>query len=121
MYSNGCVGGWPSGAWAFFASTGIVSGGDFDDVGLDDTCTPYTLSPCSSNVSSGLPPCPSGEYTMPACASTCGDEDYPVPYAEDKHKASSSYSISGSASGGYSALKAELVTYGPVTTTMTVW
>ena len=51
--------------------TGLTarSGGDYDDVNKTDTCEPFSLPPCTHNKSSttGLPLCPSGEYSIPAC------------------------------------------------------
>jgi len=48
--SNGCNGGQPSGAWKFFTKTGVVSGGDWADVGKGDSCRPYTMETCAHHV-----------------------------------------------------------------------
>jgi len=36
--SMGCNGGQPGSAWKWFTRTGVVSGGDYDDIGTGETC-----------------------------------------------------------------------------------
>jgi hypothetical protein len=96
MYSNGCVGGQIGAAWNFFVRTGVVTGGDYGDVNHTDTCTPFSLAPCTHNASHvvpGHPLCPPGEYKMPSCVSTCGNAGYATPYLQDKVKATSTFKI----------------------------
>ena len=121
MYSNGCVGGQITGAWQFFVSIGVVSGGDQADVNKTDTCMPFTLPVCTHNASRvqpRTPLCPPGEYTMPACSSVCGNAGYPTPYAADKVRAKSMITI-----GHYppSLVQTELMAHGPVSTLITVF
>lgn len=37
-YSMGCNGGQPGSAWKWFTRTGVVSGGDYADIGTGETC-----------------------------------------------------------------------------------
>merc|ERR1712135_16389 len=62
---GGCNGGQPGQAWQWFKNTGVVTGGDYTDIGSGTTCGPYSLAPCAHHVA------PSAEY--PACpTSTSG-------------------------------------------------
>lgn len=36
--SMGCNGGQPGSAWKWFTRTGVVSGGDYGDIGTGETC-----------------------------------------------------------------------------------
>uniref|UniRef100_A0A668W373 Cathepsin B n=1 Tax=Oreochromis aureus TaxID=47969 RepID=A0A668W373_OREAU len=50
----GCNGGYPSAAWDFWTSEGLVSGGLYDShIG----CRPYTIAPCEHHVNGSRPPC----------------------------------------------------------------
>jgi len=42
-FSFGCDGGQPAYAWDWLTSSGVVTGGDNEDIGKDDTCWPYEL------------------------------------------------------------------------------
>lgn len=81
--SRGCDGGQPSGAWKWFESTGVTTGGDYTDVGDAKSCKPYTLGGSTSDV----------PYDTPICTSSCTEKSYPVPYHDDKFFAKSHYSI----------------------------
>jgi cathepsin B len=118
-HSNGCVGGQIGPVWAWFVSVGVVTGGDYDDINKSDTCAPYPFA-CTHNKTSGssLPLCPPSEYTIPTCASSCGNSGYTTPYATDKVKATSSFKIKPYP---YTDVQTELMQYGPVSTVMTVF
>merc|ERR1711957_220791 len=68
---DGCEGG--NSAWDYFQSSGVVTGGDYTDIGSGDTCYPYSLAPCAHHVpaTAEYPACPSGEYPSPRCKSSC--------------------------------------------------
>ena len=120
-HSNGCVGGFIGGAWAWFTRVGVVSGGDQNDVNKSDTCEPFSLPICTHNashVSPSRPLCPKGEYKMPACVSSCPNTGYPIPYAQDKRRANSSFKIK---SYPLTTIYDELMNHGPVSTVITVF
>jgi len=115
--SNGCDGGQPTVAWEWFESTGVVSGGDYDDIGQNDTCDPFTLPPCAHHVNSTeYPPCPSTEYKTPTCSKDCSNTDYPKTWNEDLHEATKAYSLRS-----VDDIMDDLYTYGTVTAAFTVY
>jgi cathepsin B len=116
-FSMGCGGGHPGAAWNWFKSTGVVTGGDFADMGKTDTCLPYSLKPCAHHVNSTkYQPCPSSEYPTPQCAKKCSNTGYSKDYASDKNKAAQSYSLSGVAK-----IQSDMMQYGSVTGAFTVY
>lgn len=96
--SMGCNGGQPSGAWKWFTTDGVVSGGDYADMGKGTSCQPYSMMSCAHHVTPppGMIDCATiqPEYSTPKCASQC-ESNYDVTFAKDKHFASSSYGIKG--------------------------
>lgn len=115
-FSFGCGGGQPSNAWSYFVNYGVVTGGDYDDTGKTDTCLPYFLPKCSHHVNNpNIANCSSDEKKAPACPTTCSNK-YGTSFTEDKHKAKSSYSVSGA-----DQIAAEIVKNGPVTGAFTVY
>lgn len=115
-FSMGCNGGQPGMAWRWFTTHGVVTGGDYSDKNSGATCLPYELAPCAHHVTgTPLPDCPSKEDPTPACKSSC-ESGYKIPFAQDKHKADSSYSVSG-----VTNIMKELVENGPVTGAFTVY
>jgi cathepsin B len=101
---DGCDGGYPSGAWSYFKSTGLVP----------ESCFEYPFAACAHHVvSPDYPPCPSAEYSTPKCNKTCADG---TTFSNDKIKASSHYSISSE-----SDIMQEISTKGPVTAAFTVY
>merc|ERR1712194_41431 len=114
--SMGCGGGHPGAAWNWFKSQGVVTGGDYDDVGKGATCGPYTLAPCAHHVpaTSKYPTCPTNEYSTPSLKAC--QQGYSKSYSVDKIKASGSYSLSGVAK-----IQSDIVQYGSVTAAFTVY
>lgn len=114
--SMGCGGGQPGAAWNWFKNAGVVTGGDYDDLGKSDTCGPYTLKACAHHVpaTSKYPKCPSQEYSTPSL-SKC-QNGYAKSYSADKIKASASYSLSG-----ISKIQSDIMQYGSVTAAFTVY
>ena len=67
----GCNGGIPSSVYGYYASNGIVTGGNYNDTSM---CYSYQLAPCSHHVNSTkFPPCPQ-EVPTPKCAKSCVDD-----------------------------------------------
>jgi cathepsin B len=89
--SSGCDGGVPDEAWQYFANTGVVTGGDYDEVDTGASCAPYPFPFCSHHESGKYPMCPSAEYTAPGCPTSCPDKKYAGSWSSDKHLAKNSY------------------------------
>lgn len=116
-FSMGCNGGQPGQAWQWFKNTGVVTGGDYTDIGSGTTCGPYSLAPCAHHVapSTEYPACPSSEYSTPSL-SACSESSYPKAYSDDKQKASASYSLST-----VQGIQQDMMQYGSVTGAFTVY
>merc|ERR1711920_1020804 len=116
-FSMGCNGGQPGMAWDWFKSKGVVTGGDYFDIGSGDTCAPYSLAPCAHHVpaTDKYPACPSSEYPTPSL-SKCTESGYSKDYSSDKIKATDSYSLNG-----IQAIQADMVQYGSATAAFTVY
>jgi cathepsin B len=116
-FSMGCNGGQPGQAWQWFKKKGVVTGGDYFDIGAGDTCAPYSLKPCAHHVpaTEKYPACPSSEYDTPSLKA-CSESGYGKSYANDKIKASDAYSLSG-----IQAIQADMVQYGSATAAFTVY
>jgi len=112
----GCNGG--NSAWNWFHRTGVVTGGDYTDIGKGTTCLPYSLPPCAHHVpaTSKYPKCPSSEYPSPSCSHQCSESGYSGSYSSDKVKASSAYSVRG-----VSQMQQELMTKGPLYVAFSVY
>lgn len=112
----GCQGG--NSAWNWFSSTGVVTGGDYTDIGSGDTCYPYSLAPCAHHVpaTEKYPACPSSEYPSPSCKRSCTESGYSKSYSSDKVRATSARSIRGETN-----IMQELVTNGPMYVAFSVY
>ena len=95
--SQGCNGGQPAGAWKWFQKTGVVSGGDFANMGDGSSCQPYSLQACAHHVAptGDMVACDSlPEFSTPKCTSDC-ESNYGVSFEKDKHFATASYGVKG--------------------------
>lgn len=100
----GCNGGEPSGAWAYWVSTGLV----------DETCDPYPFPKCEHHISGGsYPACPSAEYPTPACKTTCTNG---ASRDASRHKGKSSWGVTGEQN-----MMTELYNHGPFEVAFTVY
>jgi len=117
-FSMGCNGGQPGQAWDWFKSHGVVTGGDFEDIGSGSTCAPYPFQDCAHHVpaTERHPVCPDGEYSTPTL-NKCSEDSYGTDYKSDKIKAASSYSIKRDVA----AIQTDIMTYGTVTAAFTVY
>ncbi|CAM9868797.1 unnamed protein product [Pylaiella littoralis] len=117
--SMGCNGGQPGSAWEWFTRTGVVSGGDYGDIGTGTTCKPYEFMPCAHHVdpgASGYPACPSDEYPTPACRLECSEDEFGGgTYEQDKKMASEAYSLRG-----VEDIQLDMMKYGSVTAAFSV-
>lgn len=108
----GCNGGYPSAAWQYFQSSGVVSGGLY---GSTDTCSPYQLAPCAHHVTSPkYPACPPVVPT-PMCTTQC-ISTYGKSYSQDKSYGSSVYSVTG-----VTNMMNEISTKGPIEVAFSVY
>lgn len=114
--SMGCNGGQPSAALKWMSKTGVVTGGDFPDIGKGSSCKPYTLQPCAHHVppSTKYPACPSAEYKV-KCTKSCSESSYSTSYSQDKVHAGK-VSSCGSTSSMIAALAK-----GPLSVAFTVY
>ncbi|CAH1405466.1 unnamed protein product [Nezara viridula] len=112
---DGCNGGYPSAAWKYFASNGLVTGGDYkSDVG----CQPYEIPACSHHVKGSLPSCDSlPESKTPKCQRKCTNSAYPGSFSSDHHKLKSYYSVSDRVE----EIQKEIMLHGPVEAGYTVY
>jgi len=106
----GCDGGYPSAAWDYFQSTGIVTGGDYNSA---QGCYPYQVAACEHHVSGPLPPC-GDEVDTPSCSQTCQNG---ATWATDKHFGATSYSVPSDVT----SIQQEIMTNGPVEAAFTVY
>jgi len=90
---NGCSGGQPTEALEWMASTGVVSGGDYDSDDTGKSCQPYGFAPCAHHVppSAKYPACPSAEYRM-KCSRKCTDKKFAGTMASDRQKGKKAFS-----------------------------
>ncbi|GFO10329.1 cathepsin b [Plakobranchus ocellatus] len=109
---DGCSGGYPSEAWAYFQREGIVSGGQYNS---SEGCQPYQIPACDHHVVGHLKPCSKGVMPTPKCKKTC-EAGYDKTFTEDKHYGVKSYHVRGETN-----IMQELVTYGPVEAAFTVY
>lgn len=107
----GCNGGFPSSAWRYWVSHGIVSGGPYNS---GSGCQPYEIAPCEHHVPGSRPNCTNGK--TPKCVKQC-EASYSTPYKEDLHFGSSSYSISSN----MEQIQTEIMKNGPVEAAMMVY
>jgi cathepsin B len=117
--SMGCNGGQPSGAWKWFSSTGVSTGGDWADNGKGTTCKPYSMQSCAHHVEppEGMVACEDLDaYKTPKCTSSCYESGYSTPYKSDKLKAKGEYSIKGTEN-----MQRELMEKGTLSVAFTVY
>jgi len=116
-FSMGCNGGQPSAALNWMCHTGVVTGGDFTDIGKGSSCKPYELEKCAHHVapSPGIPACPTGETSI-QCKKSCSESGYTKSYTEDKTKCAKAFSVHGE-----TAIMNSLMQQGPLAVAFTVY
>jgi len=116
--SMGCNGGQPSAALEWMTRKGVVTGGDYPDMGKGTGCKAYSLAPCAHHVppSAKYPQCPSSEYPTPRCKAACDPEYTSKSYEEDKTKSSRAFSVDG-----VEKIMTQLVQGGPLSCAFTVY
>jgi len=101
----GCGGGYPSSAWQYWVSTGVVS----------CACSPYTLPSCNHHEVNSSNPFPSKEYPTPPCVRKCNDSEV---WNTALHHGKNSYAIT---TGNVDQIATEIMTNGPVETSFDVY
>jgi cathepsin B len=111
----GCDGGDPGAAWDYLASTGIVTGGNYNDFSW---CSSYSLPNCDHHVVGKYAPCGAQEYPTPNCPNSCDPQStYKTPFGNDAHIFNSSYSVSSDPA----QIQQEIMTRGPVEAAFSVY
>eukprot|EP01116_Phalansterium_solitarium_P012996 TRINITY_DN297_c1_g1_i3.p1 TRINITY_DN297_c1_g1~~TRINITY_DN297_c1_g1_i3.p1 ORF type:complete len:355 (-),score=84.98 TRINITY_DN297_c1_g1_i3:168-1187(-) len=99
----GCDGGFPSQAWLYWKTTGVVS----------EKCSPYSLPSCDHYNTSSSNPCPKKNYPTPSCVQKChDDEDWNLSL----HFANQVWTAAGEQD-----IMTEIYKNGPVSTSFTVY
>jgi cathepsin B len=111
----GCGGGDPGSAWNYWATTGVVDGGNWTATGKDGTCAPYSLAPCEHHIPKNhYNPCPQNEYPTPACPTKCNNGKN---FQSSKVVGASAYNIDSNPDD----IMQEIMTNGPVEVAFTVY
>lgn len=97
---NGCDGGFPNAAWAYFMQSGIVSGNNYGD---NQYCKSYSIPPDAA------------DHTTPVCKRQCTSNPQ-ISYFTDKTRASSGYLLVGE-----DQFKAEISQHGSIVAAFTVY
>jgi len=112
---DGCNGGYPPVAWQYLSTTGVVTGGNYNDFSW---CVSYPFPNCEHHTTGPYPPCSGPEYNTPSCQASCdANSTYPIPYSQDHRIFANAYTISGNVE----QIMAEIVTNGPVEADFTVY
>lgn len=116
--SFGCNGGHPGLAWKWLMHEGVVTGSDYDHVGLGDSCWPYELPFCSHHNNSPFPDCDDSLISKtPKCRNSCEEQNYRQhQFKSDKHKAKNSYRLHS-----VEEIKIDMMENGPVTASFLVY
>jgi len=106
----GCEGGFPSAAWQYWVSSGLVDGGNYGGSG----CYPYSLANCDHHVNGSYQPCGSIQPT-PDCANQCVDNT--TSWSDSKHFGASAYGVDSDPE----QIKQEIMDHGPVEAAFSVF
>jgi cathepsin B len=105
----------------WISTTGVVTGGDYIDIGKGDTCAPYSLPTCQHKnlvpPTPEHPACPETEYSTPGQFASCKESAYPTSFEQDKVIGGDrAYRIQGEDN-----IKSDLTQYGSVAAMITVY
>ena len=84
------------------------------------TCQPYSLPPCDHHTEGRYGPCPSEDYATPKCRKTC-DKDSEVTDTFSDEVEALRFSTSYYVGSTESQIQREIMTYGPVEASFTVY
>jgi len=113
---SGCNGGYPSMAWSWIHSTGVVTGHNYQQY---DWCDSYKLPSCDHHTTGNYTPCTDlPTYPTPSCVKSCDKETtYSTSYSDDKRKFASEYSVPQDVS----KIQTDIMTNGPVEASFSVY
>jgi len=114
---SGCNGGYPSSAWTWMRTTGVVTGHNYHEY---DWCSSYALQNCDHHESGQYVPCSSlPAYPTPKCTKECDSQavNYTTSYSSDKRHFQSEYSVPSVVS----KIQTEIMTFGPVEASFSVY
>jgi len=114
---SGCNGGYPSAAWSWIKTTGVVTGHNYHQY---DWCTSYSLQNCDHHESGQYVMCSSlPSFPTPTCVKNCDKEatSYTTPYASDKRHFKTEYSVPND----ITKIQTEIMTNGPVEASFSVY
>lgn len=118
--AGSCRGGQPTIVTNWIHKHGIVTGGDYTDIGKGTTCAPYSLPTCQHHnwkpPTPEHPACPDKQYPTPRRFSECKESSYPTSFKDDKVHGGRGYAIRGE-----SKIQAEIAQYGSVSAVLTVY
>jgi len=104
----GCEGGYPSAAWQYWVSQGVVTGGNYNQGG----CYPYSIKNCDHHTTGKYGPC--GDIVpTPSCTKQCKDG---AQWAGAKKFGSRAFGVSG-----VTNIMTEIQNNGPVEAAFTVY
>ncbi|KAI5749252.1 cathepsin B-like cysteine proteinase 4 [Diaphorina citri] len=101
-------------AWWFLHKRGIVTGGEY---GSKQGCQPVSFPPCRRSFSSQGSSCKNQTAPQLRCHTRCTNEDYPIPYRQDRHRGKIQYYVSTNVT----SIQREILTNGPATAQITVY
>jgi cathepsin B len=105
----GCEGGYPSAAWQYWVSQGVVTGGNWNS---KQGCFPYSIENCDHHCQGKYKPC--GDIVpTPSCTKQCQDGS---AWASAKQFGARAYGVSGVPN-----IQKEIQTKGPVEAAFTVY
>jgi len=114
---SGCNGGYPSSAWSWIRTTGVVTGHNYHEY---DWCSSYELQNCDHHESGQYPMCTSlPTYPTPKCTKACDSQavNYTTAYENDKRHFKTEYSVPSTVS----KIQTEIMTFGPVEASFSVY
>lgn len=115
----GCGGGYLPSAWSYLTSTGVVTGGNYNDSTTRAWCQAYSLPNCDHHEGGKYQSCSKQpEYQTPQCSAQCdANSTYTTKYAADRHVFASAYAIASD----IKSIQSEIYTNGPVEAAFTVY
>jgi len=114
----GCGGGYLPAAWSYLTTTGIVTGGNYNDSTSTQWCQRYSLPNCAHHEDGIYARCPATEYDTPTCTAKCdSNTKYSIDYKTDHRMFHNYYGVKSDVV----SIQTEIYTNGPVEAAFTVY